>query len=149
MKKEIKDIHIGSMLLRAVNERMISEERICKFLACKSSDLPEMYATTGMNTELLLRWSKLLEYDFFRIYSQHLIFYSPPIKAIISNANTYNSLPKFRKNIYTNEVIDFFLELIATGEKTIAQILSEYGVPKSTLYRWLNKRESSESPNGK
>ena len=24
------------------------------------------------------KWSKILEYDFFRIYTQHLILYAPP-----------------------------------------------------------------------
>ncbi|WP_449386885.1 transposase [Chryseobacterium lineare] len=135
----MKEIHIGEMLFRAVTERDIHEERICKFFGCSSSEISGMYTCKSMDTILLLKWSKLLEYDFFRIYSQHLILYSPPIKAI-GKANSYHSLPKFRKNIYTNEAINFFLELIASGEKTIAQILVEYGVPKSTMYRWLSKR---------
>ncbi len=135
----MKEIHIGEMLFRAVTEREIHEERICKFFGCSSSKISEMYTCKSIDTELLLKWSKLLEYDFFRIYSQHLILYSPPIKAV-GKANNYHCLPKFRKNIYSNEVINFFLELIASGEKTIAQILQEYEVPKSTMYRWLSKR---------
>ncbi len=32
-----------------------------------------MYKQKNLDTEMLLKWSKLLEYDFLRIYSQHLI----------------------------------------------------------------------------
>lgn len=144
MTLQMKEIHIGEMLSRAVTEREIHEERICKFFGCSSSEISEMYACKSIDTALLLKWSKLLEYDFFRIYSQHLILYSPPVKTI-GKAKGYHCLPKFRKNIYSNEVISFFLELIASGEKTIVQILQEYGVPKSTMYRWLSKRESPDT----
>jgi DNA invertase Pin-like site-specific DNA recombinase len=36
-------------------------------------------------------------------------------------------------------VVDFILELINTGEKTSVQITEEYRIPKTTLYKWLNK----------
>jgi hypothetical protein len=143
MSPQMKEIHIGEMLFCAVTEKSIHEERICKFFGYTASQISAMYTCKSIDTILLLKWSKLLEYDFFRIYSQHLIFYSPSTK-IISKSNSYQSLPKFRKNIYTNEAINFFLELIATGEKTIPQVLQEYGVPKSTMYRWLSKRESPD-----
>lgn len=50
-----------------------------------------------------------------------------------------SGLPTFRKNIYTKEVIDFILELIETGEKTKAQVIQEYNIPKSTLHKWIYK----------
>ncbi|PWN57945.1 helix-turn-helix domain-containing protein [Chryseobacterium viscerum] len=141
MTKEIKEIHIGEILLRAVKERGIHEERICKFFGCSSSEVSEMYINRSINSELLLRWSKLLEYDFFRIYSQHLILYSPQA-AMITKNKTYTTLPKFRKNIYSHEVIKLILEIINTGEKTIQQIVSEYGIPRATVYKWMNKHRS-------
>nr|WP_288447110.1 transposase [uncultured Chryseobacterium sp.] len=135
---KIKEIHIGEMLLKAVTERGLYEESICKFLRCSRLEVSDMYTNRNIDSELLLKWSKLLEYDFFRIYSQHLILYSPQANVITKN-NRYPSLPKFRKNIYTHEVIEFLLELINTGEKTIDQVISDYGVPRTTIYRWRNK----------
>jgi DNA invertase Pin-like site-specific DNA recombinase len=102
-------------------------------------DIAQMYASENIEVGLLLRWCKLLEYDFFRLYSQHLILYSPPSKLIESFGNGKTSLPFFRKNIYTKEIIDFIIEQIDTGKKTKKQIVDEYKIPKTTLYKWINK----------
>lgn len=45
----------------------------------------------------------------------------------------------FRKNIYTREVIDFILEMVEKREKTKKQIIEEYNIPKTTLYKWIEK----------
>ncbi|WP_353938899.1 helix-turn-helix domain-containing protein [uncultured Chryseobacterium sp.] len=58
---------------------------------------------------------------------------------MITKSNEYITLPKFRKNIYTHEVIKSFLELINTGEKTIQQIVSEYDISRGNIYRWRRK----------
>ena len=96
-----------------------------------------MYEKQSIDSETLLRWSKLLEYDFFRIYSQHLILFSPQGKNIPSN--TKPKLPQFRKNIYMKEVIDFVIERIETEGISKKQIMEEYKIPKSTLHKWLSK----------
>lgn len=115
-------------------------------MKCTEKKITEMYQSKSLDTELLLRWSKLLEYDFFRIYSQHLILYAPisaDEKANQQNVNT--SLPQFRKNIYTKEIIDFILEQIEKKEMTKNQIIKRYRIPKTTLYKWISKHKSSES----
>ena len=48
-------------------------------------------------------------------------------------------LPRFRKNIYTKEVIDFILEQIQNKEMTKVQIIERYNIPKTTLYKWISK----------
>ncbi|WP_306666570.1 hypothetical protein [Chryseobacterium sp. OSA05B] len=101
-----------------------------------------MYTLKSLDSELLLRWSKLLEYDFFRMYTQHLIWYSPVIVKNQSDIKQESELPKFRKNIYTKEIIDFILNQIANGEKTKSQVILEYKIPKTTLYKWLGKYKS-------
>lgn len=50
-------------------------------------------------------------------------------------------MPHFRKNIYTKEVINFMLEMIETGKKTKSQVISEYNIPKTTLYKWIEKNK--------
>ena len=141
-----KDIHIGYFINQRVTENGIEISRICNFLKCTEKEISKMYQSKSLDTELLLRWSKLLEYDFFRIYSQHLILYAPisaDEKANQQNVNT--SLPQFRNNIYTKEIIDFILEQIEKKEMTKNQIIKRYRIPKTTLYKWISKYKSSET----
>ena len=108
-----KDIHIGYFINQRVTENGIEISRICNFMKCTEKKITEMYQSKSLDTELLLRWSKLLEYDFFRVYSQHLILYAPPSTIEKNKKNNVKSkLPQFRKNIYTKEIIDFILEQI-------------------------------------
>lgn len=139
-KIDIKDIHLGNLIHQAVVENNMETSRICNFLNCSEKDLSQMYEAKGLNTETVLRWSKLLEYDFFRIYTQHLILYAPQGNTNYNNLKDKKSLlPQFRKNIYTKEVIDFILERISKGEMTKLQVINEYKIPKTTLYKWLEK----------
>ncbi|MFP3591369.1 transposase [Chryseobacterium sp. SIMBA_038] len=133
-----KEIHLGELIKERVAEQEISIERICNFLDKEESVVEELYANKSMDTELLLRWCKLLEYDFFRIYSSHLILYAPP-SAVNKNHNKSEKIPYFRKNIYTQEIKDFILRRILSGEMTQSDIIREYSIPKSTLHRWLQK----------
>lgn len=132
-----KSIHIGILINKAVTESGIEMSRICNFFNCTEDEVIEMYQQENLPTDILLKWSKLLEYDFFRIYSQHLILYAP-IKS--ENPNREKSLlPQFRKNIYTREIIDFILERIQTNEMSKNEVIERYGIPKTTLYKWISK----------
>ncbi|THV59379.1 transposase [Chryseobacterium candidae] len=139
-----KNIHIGKLIEKEVLNREIESSRICNFFNASEKDILNMYECEDLDTKNLLRWSKLLEYDFFRIYSQHLILYAPQERFHNRKKNEVNHtvLPKFRKNIYTNEVIEFLLELIISGAKTKTQVIEEYGIPKTTLHKWITKRKT-------
>ncbi|WP_341483026.1 hypothetical protein [Chryseobacterium pyrolae] len=104
-------------------------------------EISKMYTEESLHTIVLLRWSKLLEYDFFRFYTQHLILYAPPASVGYSKivVNKSTQMPQFRKNIYTIEIIDFILEQIKTGEKSKLEIIEQYKIPKTTLYKWISK----------
>ncbi|SMO72785.1 hypothetical protein SAMN06265171_105281 [Chryseobacterium rhizoplanae] len=142
-----KNIHIGTLLKKRVLELNINESRICSFLSLSPVEVLDMYKKESIDSNYLLMWSKLLEYDFFRIYSQHLILYAPAASTITRNTSTsdQSSMPKFRKNIYTKEVIDFMTELITTQQKTVNEITLEYGIPKSTLNKWIAKYTKSKT----
>ncbi|NIF06670.1 transposase [Chryseobacterium sp. Tr-659] len=135
---DLKNINIGYLIKCEVENNQISIERISKFLKCDEEDIEEMYKQKDLPTELLLKWSKLLEYDFFRLYSQHLILYAPQ-KKITAYKDKKNGLPIFRKNLYTTEMIRFILEMLRTGEKTKEEILKEYRIPRTTLHKWNEK----------
>jgi len=133
-----KSIYIGPIIEQGVAESKIEMHRICNFLKCTEEEVKQMYQQESLDTETLLKWSKLLEYDFFRIYSQHLIIYAPPGTKQKTGKTT---LPQFRKSIYTREIIDFILEQINTGKMTRTGVIKEYGIPKTTLYKWLIKHK--------
>lgn len=140
-KMNFKNIHIGQMIEKRVTESGIEISRICNFFKCTKEEIQTIFEQESVDSNLLLKWSKILEYDFFRIYSQHLILYAPPSAVISKNENKKSSLPQFRKNIYTKEVIDFILDMIKTGEKTKIQVMEEYNIPKTTLYKWISKHK--------
>ncbi|WP_300669957.1 transposase [Soonwooa sp.] len=136
----LKDIFIGKYIEERIKESGISLERLAKFVGIKEEEIKQVYDCQSIDANQLLRFSKILEYDFFRLYSQHLIFYSPVAAANPELKSVKKTkLPQFRKNIYTQEVIDFILKLIRSEEKTTSQIIEEYRIPRSTLYRWLSK----------
>lgn len=139
MKKFLK-INIGEYIHNRANELEIEPKRICNFLNCNENDLSNYYNSTSLDSDLILQFSKILEYDFFRLYSHHLIIHSPSNPNSITKTEAkQTNLPQFRKNLYTKEIIDFILELISTKEKTIHQITDEFKIPKTTIYKWINK----------
>jgi len=137
----LKDIHIGKLVETKWIELDISMERTRNFFKYEEEQIKKMFIEEDMNTEDLLKWCKLLEYDFFRLYSQHLILYSPPssVNYYTKGKVTKPSLPVFRKNLYTQDMITFILELLDLGEKTKREIIDEYRIPKTTLYKWIDK----------
>ncbi len=146
MKINLKEIHLGELIKKRADELSIDTSRICKFLNSKEEELELMYKSKSLDSETLLRWSKLLEYDFFRLYSQHLILYAP--LSVISTGDKEKGktrLPVFKKNIYTRELIDFILERIRNKEMTKLQVIEEYKIPKTTLYKWISKYEMSHN----
>ena len=135
-----KEIHIGTLINQAVTESGIEISRICNFLKCSKEEIEKMYTQKNLSTDILLKWSKLLDYDFFRVYTQHLILYAP-LSAVDEKTKVKkkSSLPQFRKNIYTKEIINFVLEQINTKEMTKTEVMERYGIPKTTLYKWISK----------
>ncbi|MGC4128508.1 MAG: transposase [Bergeyella sp.] len=135
-----KNIHIGQMIEKEVAERGIELSRICNFLKCTQEEATEMYKQENLPTDILLKWSKLLDYDFFRLYTQHLILYAPASSpAEKTEKHRKTALPQFRKSIYTREIIDFILEQVSTGAMTKEGVIKRYKIPKSTLYKWIDK----------
>ena len=127
------------MIEKEVADCGIEMSRICNFMKCEEEEVKQIYLQENLSTDILLKWSKLLEYDFFRIYSQHLILYAP-VSADNENTKTQKTnLPQFRKNIYTKEIIDFILEQVSSGEMTKTQVMEKYKIPKTTLYKWISK----------
>jgi hypothetical protein len=142
---DLKNIHMGNLISQRVTEKGFDSFRICKFLKCTDLEWKSMQSQKSLDTEIILKLSTFLEYDFFRIYSQYLILYAPQANTNYNNIeNKKSSLPHFRKSIYMKEVVDFILEQIENGNKTKAQIMEEYKIPKTTIYKWVNKYRQSQ-----
>jgi len=135
-----KVINIGQSIKELVDQKEIPIERICNFLNTDEEFVQKVYESKSIDTDLLLRWSKLLEYDFFRLYTSHLILYAPPSAVNKTNQKT-NKTPQFRKNIYTQEIKNFIITKIESGEMTQSEVIKTYSIPKSTLHRWLQKNQ--------
>ncbi|MFV0175012.1 transposase [Empedobacter falsenii] len=132
----MKNIHIGSLIKKRVNELDIDTSRIIAFFKTYTEEeIKAQFKSKSILTDDLLKWSKLLEYDFFRIYSQHIILFSPlPKNSSKTTSSTSSVLPSFRKSVYTKEIIDFVLDLYTTENKKIQEISNEYNIPKNTIH---------------
>jgi len=148
MTVDLKDIHLGTLIQCRVKEINIEDERICNFLNCTQEELEEMYQAENIDSGTLLRWSKLLEYDFFRLYSQHLILYSPAMGTGGASGIKKTVLPQFRKQIYTREIINFIVELYVNKQKSKLEIMEDYRIPKTTLHKWIEKYGKTEAASG-
>lgn len=134
----IKNIHIGSLIRSKVEEHQISIERISRFLNRTEDEIEMMYHAGSMDTDVLLKWCKLLKFDFFRFYTSHLILYAPQSR-IDNTAIQKGKAMVFRKSIYTQEVKDFILEKIESRTMTANDVVERYKIPKTTLYKWMKK----------
>ncbi|HCC95052.1 MAG TPA: transposase [Flavobacteriaceae bacterium] len=137
----MKDIHIGSLIKKRVDELGIDISRIKSFFKTYSEkEINAQYLSKSIQTDDLLKWSKLLEYDFFRIYTQHIILFAPVGKNVATSTSPKSSvLPNYRKSVYTKEIIDFVLNLYTEEKKKIQEISNEYNIPKNTIHNWIKK----------
>ncbi|OCA76518.1 transposase [Chryseobacterium contaminans] len=135
-----KEIHIGELIKNKVEEIEVTIRHIAEVFKIPENAVLEMFEKPELSTGELLKWSKLLRYDFFRVYSQHLILYTPQYPNPVKKNEKSKSM-KFRKNIYSDELIEFVLELVKTGKKTKQEIVDDYRIPKTTLYKWITKHQ--------
>jgi hypothetical protein len=122
----------------------ISPDRMSEKLGIETDFFNSILESEVISIDQLMKISKILEYDFFRLYSMHILLYAPPRMGL--NHRKSNSgktqdthLPGFRKNAYTIEIIKFILDKIKTGEMTVPEIITKYNIPKTTIYRWKHK----------
>ena len=143
-----KDIHIGSIIKELVSAKEIQMTRIENFFKKSEEEILEMYTQKSIDSELLLRWCKLLEYNLFMYYHSHLQLYSPVAStAKAKNQNeSEDRVQTFNKNIYTEEVKEFILSLIRENKMTKTKAIQRYNIPKVTLYTWLRKSGTATEP---
>lgn len=63
---------IGQLIHVRLQERGMSVSHLARQLSCERSNLYRIFERESIDTRLLLRISRVLEYDFFRLYSDEL-----------------------------------------------------------------------------
>ncbi len=65
-------INIGRMIEQVLREQGRSVSWFAKQIYCERTNVYSIFQRSSLDTELLLRISKVLSYDFFEIYRQTL-----------------------------------------------------------------------------
>lgn len=136
--KNYKEIKIGLIIKERLNELDISIDRILNTFSVDEKEISKMLLSESLDSNIILKWCKLLEYDFFKIYTQHIILYSP-VPALVSNKTSNSQVPQFRNNLYSKDLIDFIIHKVNSGQMTKEEVIKRYGIPKTTLYRSFSK----------
>jgi len=140
MKINVKEIHIGSIIKEIIEKREIRLDRVSKFFKLTESEVLKMYEQKSLDSDILLKWSKLAEYDFFRPYVSHLMLFESINQTKNNKQIKKNDDIQFRKNIYTKEIKEYIIEMVNIKQKTISEIITEYNIPKTTIYKWMKKQ---------
>lgn len=147
MELNYKNIHIGHHVKEIARIKNLSMPRACTFLKCNAIEVMRMYELQSMESELLLQWCKLLEYNFFMFYHSHLQLYKPSAATahIIQDKNESNLHESytFKKNIYSPEIIEYILGKLDKNEVSVKDIITKYNIPRTTIYRWVKKRKKT------
>jgi hypothetical protein len=69
-KKE--HLHIGSRVKKQFLGSGLSIEQFANRISCKSGNIYKIFERERMDTGLLMQISKILNYDFFRLYSEDI-----------------------------------------------------------------------------
>lgn len=62
--QRMAELHIGKMIRERVEQRGISVEWLARQLCCERTNVYSIYRRRSVDTDLLLRLSRILEYDF-------------------------------------------------------------------------------------
>lgn len=63
---------IGQLIKARLTERGMTVSRLARLLSCERSNLYRLFEKDSIDTRLLLRISRALDYDFFQLYSNEL-----------------------------------------------------------------------------
>ena len=70
LKMKEESIHIGHIIRNKLKESQITVVEFSAKLNCNRTNVYNIFNRPSIDTDLLLRISKILQYDFFKLYSQ-------------------------------------------------------------------------------
>ena len=65
-----KNIHIGHVIHAKVKDKGITVTEFAQKINCNRTNIYNIFTRQSIDTDLLLRISQVLDYDFFKLYSQ-------------------------------------------------------------------------------
>lgn len=139
----LKQIHIGQTIQAKVQEQGIKTDRLTKYFDCDEETINNWFAAESIDTKTLLGWSKLLKFDFFRLFVGHLQMYAS-INVDSGNKKVPRAVGEFRKAVYSKEIKEFILETVKEGKMSIPQIIAKYNLPRTSIYNWIRKYLTEE-----
>ena len=69
--REIKEIHIGKLIRMKMKEQGRTNVWLARQLPCSPNHIYKIYNIPSINTEMLVRISKILGYNFFEEFIQN------------------------------------------------------------------------------
>jgi hypothetical protein len=71
--ENIEIIHIGNQIKKIVLEKDIKLKDLMMSFRCSNQKIVRMLNSTNLKTDLLMKWSLILDYDFFNFYTQEFL----------------------------------------------------------------------------
>lgn len=65
-------LHIGELIRKRMEEQQISIVWLAKHLSCSRTNVYKLLNKYSLDTEILAKISKLLDFDFFSLYSEEI-----------------------------------------------------------------------------
>ena len=65
-------IHIGKLIKEKMVERGMTVVLMAKYLSCSRGNVYKIFDKYSIDTESLMKISKVLDFDFFGLYSEYL-----------------------------------------------------------------------------
>ena len=138
-------IHIGELIKKKLEESGMDKTVFAHRIKKSYPTTLNIFKKRSIKTDDLLKISKVLKYDFFRVYSAEIQLTCPKAtnnvrqSAMSKGEATDTTLPRFKKNLYSNEFIDNLVKEINEGKLSRYEAMKKYELPKTTLYRWCRK----------
>lgn len=138
-------IHIGELIKKKLDESGMDKTVFANRIKKSYPTTLNIFKKKSIKTEDLLKISKVLKYDFFRVYSAEIQLTCPKatnnvrIGSAKETATVESGMPRFKKNLYSSEFIETLVRDINDGKMTRYEAMKKYELPKTTLYRWCRK----------
>lgn len=65
-------LHMGNLIRQRMKEKQISVVLMAKHLSCSRNNVYKLLNKYSMDTEVLVKISRLLDFDFFELYSKEI-----------------------------------------------------------------------------
>lgn len=65
-------LHIGEIIRQKMLEQHVSVVYLARHLSCSRNNVYKLLSKYSLDTEVLMKISKLLNYDFFYLYSEEI-----------------------------------------------------------------------------